>query len=290
VATSLDDGPRMQAAAPGTEQPRRLRPKLRYELLGCGLHGHELLGTDAAHLRPDDVAFAREDPAGFRWYRCLRCDAWLPLAAPAHPAVDTPPDRATVELPLRGRPLRDRYVLRVIAVERAAHVLVLGALAVAIFLFAAHRGALHHEYTRVLADLQGGLGGPIGSTHSGVVADLDKLFALSRTKLYLAGLAVAAYTGVLAAEMVGLWYSRRWAEYLTLLETGILVPFEVYELTSSVSALKVLTLVINLVVVVYLLLTHRLFGVRGGAAAERAERDRDTGWAPIDRATPPTAG
>ena len=34
--------------APGTEPPRRYRPRLRYELIGCGLHGHELLGTDAA--------------------------------------------------------------------------------------------------------------------------------------------------------------------------------------------------------------------------------------------------
>jgi uncharacterized membrane protein (DUF2068 family) len=184
--------------------------------------------------------------------------------------------------------LRDRYVLRVISVERAVHVLVLGVLAVAIFLFAAHRSALHHEYTRILADLQGGLGGPIGGTHSGVVADLNKLFALSETKLYLAGVAVSAYTGVLVFETVGLWFARRWAEYLTLLETGILVPFEVYELTTRVTTLKVLALVLNLIVVGYLLVAHRLFGVRGGVAAERAERDRDTGWPPLERATPPT--
>jgi hypothetical protein len=37
------------AAAPGTERPRRYRPKLRYELIGCGLHGHELLGTAPQH-------------------------------------------------------------------------------------------------------------------------------------------------------------------------------------------------------------------------------------------------
>ena len=47
-------------AAPGTERPRRYRPKLRYELIGCGLHGHELPGTDAAELRPGDGLFARE--------------------------------------------------------------------------------------------------------------------------------------------------------------------------------------------------------------------------------------
>ena len=47
-------------APPGTERPRRYLPKLRYELIGCGLHGHELLGTDAARLRAEDAIFARE--------------------------------------------------------------------------------------------------------------------------------------------------------------------------------------------------------------------------------------
>jgi hypothetical protein len=45
-------------APPGSERPRRFRPKLRYELIGCGLHGHELLGADAAALRPEDAIFA----------------------------------------------------------------------------------------------------------------------------------------------------------------------------------------------------------------------------------------
>jgi len=46
--------PSPHVAAPGTERPRRFRPKLRYELIGCGLHGHEILGTDAAALRAED--------------------------------------------------------------------------------------------------------------------------------------------------------------------------------------------------------------------------------------------
>jgi hypothetical protein len=44
--------------------------------------------------------------------------------------------------------------------------------------------------------------------------------------------------------------------------------------------------VINLLIVIYLLLAKRLFGLRGGGKAERAERERDTGWAAIERATP----
>lgn len=66
----------------------------------------------------------------------------------------------------------------------------------------------------------------------------------------------------------------------------IFVPYEVYELTRGISALKVLALVINLAIVAYLLVARRLFGLRGGGKAERAEHDRDTGWAAIKRATP----
>jgi hypothetical protein len=54
-----------------------------------------------------------------------------------------------------------------------------------------------------------------------------------------------------------------------------------------VSPLKVLTLLLNLAVVVYLLLAKRLFGLRGGAAAEEAERERDSGWQALERTLPP---
>jgi len=279
---------RTVSAPPGTERPRRLRPKLRYELIGCGLHGHELIGTDAAGLRPEDAVFAREDPAGFRWYRCVRCDAWLPLPRPDKPKVATPPDHDRVQLPLRGRALRDRYVLRLIALDRLLHVLVLGSLAVAIIAFATHRSYLHHEYTRILADLQGGLGGPVASSHSWLVRETNRLFALPPLDLYLAGVALAAYTAVLVLEMLGLWWARRWAEYLTLVETSVLVPYEVYELAHGISYLKLITLVLNLAVVLYLLLRHRLFGLRGGAAAEQAQRDADSGWPALSASTPPT--
>ena len=56
--------PSPHVAAPGTERPRRFRPKLRYELIGCGLHGHEILGTDAAALRPEDELFAIRSDGG----------------------------------------------------------------------------------------------------------------------------------------------------------------------------------------------------------------------------------
>ncbi|HEY6478633.1 MAG TPA: hypothetical protein VIZ00_01305 [Streptosporangiaceae bacterium] len=86
-------------------------------------------------------------------------------------------------VPMRGRPLRDRYVLRPIAVERLAPFLILGALAAALFLFARDQAALRAEFTRVLHDLQGALGGPVDNSSHGVVHDLKRLFAVSITNL-----------------------------------------------------------------------------------------------------------
>lgn len=287
--TPAGESPSGLVAPPGTERPRRYRPQLRYELIGCGLHGHELLGTDAAALRDEDGLFAR-DAAGLRWYRCLRCDSWVALSPPDKPAVRFPPRREEVVLPLRGRPLRDRYVLRLIALDRALHFLVLAALAAALFLFANNKVMLNGDFTRILKDLQGGLGGPVNNSDHGIVHDLQRLFAVSTTNLYLVGVAAAAYAVMEGTEAVGLWLGRRWAEYLTFVATAVFVPYEVYELTKTISALKVLTLVINLIIVIYLVAAKRLFGVRGGGAAERAERDADTGWAAIERATPRSAG
>ena len=46
---------------PGTaRRTRRFRPQFHYELIVCGLRGHQLVGLDAAELRPEDAAFARE--------------------------------------------------------------------------------------------------------------------------------------------------------------------------------------------------------------------------------------
>jgi hypothetical protein len=42
---------------PGTQPPRRLR--LHWELLVCGIRGHELVGTDVVELRRKDAILAR---------------------------------------------------------------------------------------------------------------------------------------------------------------------------------------------------------------------------------------
>lgn len=269
--------------APGTETTRRFQPKLRYELIGCGLHGHELLGTNAAQLRPEDALFVRQSD-NLRWYRCLRCDSWLPLPLPIKPTEKFPPARSNVVLPLRGKPLRDRYVLRLIAVDRAVHVILFGALAVAIFAFRNHEAALRQAYTQILTVVQGGTTGP---TNGHPYLDkLSHIFTITPAHLQLTALLLVGYALLEGAEAVGLWLALRWAEYLTFLATLLLVPLEIHELVLKFSAIKIATLILNLAIAGYLLAAKRLFGIRGGGKFEAAERKHDTGWAPIERATP----
>jgi uncharacterized membrane protein (DUF2068 family) len=263
-----------------------MRPRLRYELIGCGLHGHELIGTDLASIPADYALVVLDDGAGMRWHRCLRCDSWLPLPPPAVPSERRPGPLREIAVPLRGRPLRDRYVLRLIAVDRALHVLILGALAAVILVYATHHHALDTFFTRVLTVVQGGVGGPVRSTGGSIETELEHVMAITPRNLFIAGWLVAAYAALEATEMVGLWQARRWAEYLTFVATVVFVPYEIYELSRGVSWLKVLTLLINVAIAVYLLLAKRLFGLRGGGRAEQAERERDTGWPALEAATP----
>jgi uncharacterized membrane protein (DUF2068 family) len=270
---------------PGTAT-RRYLPRFHWELLVCGLRGHELVGTDAASLRPQDAAIAREIN-GERWYRCLRCDSWLPLAPPAAPRREMIPVRDEIDLPRRGKALRDRIVLRLIAIDRLFHFVVLGLLGTAILLFAHDRTSLRHRYYQFLAHWQAAAGGPVSNHHIGVFHELDRLFSFSTRDLYLFATGVLAYALLEGVEGVGLWWQKRWAEYLTFLATLIFLPVEIYELTERVTWLRVAALVINLAIVCYLLYAKRLFGVRGGAAADEAARERDSGWAAIDVTTPP---
>src|SRR4051794_22875423 len=105
-ATLLGNKPSPDRAAvlPGTERPRRFMQTYHYELLVCGVPGHELVGTDARRLRDDDALVAREGDDGVRWYRCLRCDSWLPLAVPQRPARDYPPTLEVEDLRQAEKP------------------------------------------------------------------------------------------------------------------------------------------------------------------------------------------
>jgi uncharacterized membrane protein (DUF2068 family) len=271
---------------PGAERTSRFKPPLHWELVVCSARGHELVGTDARAFRDEDsmVAFERD---GVRWHRCLRCDSWLPLPSPDKAECEFPPDRDKIELPLRGKPLRDKIILRLVAINRALHFVTLALLGLAIFLFARHKTELKDTFYRVMADFQGTVGGgPVQTKDTGVVHELDRLFTLQSDTLHLVGAAVLVYAVVEGVEAVGLWYQRRWAEYLTFLVTTSFLPLEIYELIHKLSPFKILALIVNIAIVAYLLFAKRLFGVRGGVAADERERAHDMGWDALERSGP----
>jgi len=72
-------------------------------------------------------------------------------------------------------------------------------------------------------------------------------------------LAVILYAALEATEGVGLAMRRRWAEYLTVLATGVLIPFEVTEVIAKPTLLRVGALLVNAAIVVYLAWRKRLF-------------------------------
>jgi uncharacterized membrane protein (DUF2068 family) len=200
-------------------------PHNRYELVTCAWKGHALVGTGAAEVTPEDALVVREG-VGVRWHRCLRCDAWLSAPIPDEPSQERVTSREEIEIPARGPLLRDRYVLRLIAVDRAIHVVVLSVLAAVLFAFAKHDAALHRDYINIMNDLSGG--SPGETQVRGILGYLRKAFEYSPQRLIQLGLLVTAYAALEATEMVGLWFNKRWAEYLTFVATTALVPFEIY--------------------------------------------------------------
>jgi uncharacterized membrane protein (DUF2068 family) len=274
------------------------RHRLNLELLTCAMSGHVLAPSTAAD-GGTDARLVRRTPDGLVWRRCLRCDAWIPSRAVqerqnsrkeqhgrANESAKDPADRAGIVVPERGRALRDRYVLRLIALDRLLHFLLLGAASAVVLLFTADRARLSRPFYRVVDALQNGVGGVGARPGTGLAGEIEKAFQASSAKLWFLGVILAAYAVLEGVEAVGLWRARRWAEYLTFVATTILLVPEVWELTRRVTVFKVVALIVNIAVVAYLLYAKRLFGLRGGFQAQERERAKDMSWESLERAFP----
>ena len=71
-------------------------------------------------------------------------------------------------------------------------------------------------------------------------------------RLVLVAGGMCAYAAVYLIEGLGLWFDRPWAEWLTVLATGLFIPFEVHHLWHQPSLGITATLLLNLAVVGYL--------------------------------------
>ncbi len=93
-----------------------------------------------------------------------------------------------------------------------------------------------------------------------VASLLQKVGFVDEQKLkHLSGFTIA-YGVVFMIEGVGLILKQRWAEYLTLVITLSLVPFEIMEIVKHCSVAKLVLLAVNLAIAVYLVVMLRRKG------------------------------
>jgi uncharacterized membrane protein (DUF2068 family) len=85
------------------------------------------------------------------------------------------------------------------------------------------------------------------------VADLiGKVLTVTKRQLIVLGVVLLIYSGMFLTEGVGLLLLQHWAEWMTVITTTGLIPFEIYEMIRRPTLLKSLAMVINIVIAVYL--------------------------------------
>ena len=144
--------------------------------------------------------------------------------------------------------------IKVIIVERIAKAIVLVAIGIGL-LVAGQKGWLDNwaEYAQDQLNLTVG---------RNIILELllrALVYVGAFTHITLLAISAIVYAALEATEGVGLAMRRRWAEYLTVIATGILIPYEAYEVIMHPTLFKVGALLLNLAVVGYLAYRKRLF-------------------------------
>lgn len=233
-----------------------------WNLRACSRSGHASYAPDEPALR--DRLHAGT-PHGDAW-RCLRCGCYV-LGEPdgGGPAEDAP-------VLLRGRALRSAFILRLLAIERFLRGGLILLLGVAVLQFKSDQVSVRQVFDSDLAaakPLLDQLGW--NASDSGLIHAVDSALHARGSTLNLVAAFLISYGVLQLVEGVGLWLMKRWGEYFAVVATSLFLPLEVYELTEKVTALRVGAFLLNLAAVLYLLLSKRLFGLRGGHRAYQRE-------------------
>jgi uncharacterized membrane protein (DUF2068 family) len=234
-----------------------------WNLRTCGRRGHVTYAPDEPDLRERLHA---QTPVGEAW-RCLRCGDFV-LTEPhgSGPASDAP-------LVMRGRALRDALILRLLAVERWGRgvVIILGGYA--IYRFRAAHDAIQRGFNEDLPLVR-----PLAQKlhfnldDSSIVHTIQTVINARTSTLAWVAAGLLGYGVLQLVEGTGLWLLKRWGEYFAVVATSLGLPIEIYELTEKITAFRIVAFVINVAAVLYILLSKRLFGLRGGKAAYEAQR------------------
>jgi len=91
----------------------------------------------------------------------------------------------------------------------------------------------------------------------------DRLMTLAfhTTPAREVGLAATAfgYAVLMGTEAVALYLRRPWARWFTIIATSSLIPIEVYEISREVHVLRIVVLLVNIAVVIYLWRRREVF-------------------------------
>ncbi len=212
------------------------------------------------------IKLQAQTPLGEAW-RCLRCGDYV-LGSPRGSGPSTNAPQV-----MRGRALRDAVILRLLAAERAVRALIVLAAAYGVWRFRAHHDAIQQAFNEDLPLLR-----PIAEKlhysldDSSIVHTIRSVIEASNGTLETVAIGLLVYGILQLVEATGLWLLKRWGEYFAVVATSLGLPIEIYELTEKITAFRIGALIINIAAVVYLLLSKRLFGLRGGKKAYEEER------------------
>jgi uncharacterized membrane protein (DUF2068 family) len=83
---------------------------------------------------------------------------------------------------------------------------------------------------------------------------LAKVLTLDVRKLRELSVGTFFYSAMELTEGTGLLLGKRWAEYFTIIATSSFIPLEIYEVARKMNAARVIVLLLNIAVVIYLII------------------------------------
>jgi uncharacterized membrane protein (DUF2068 family) len=83
-------------------------------------------------------------------------------------------------------------------------------------------------------------------------AVLARIFRVTPKQLRELSVGTFVYASIFLTEGTGLLMRKHWAEYLTLISTGLFIPLEVYELAHRFTPIRLVVLLLNFATVWYL--------------------------------------
>src|ERR1700733_9453804 len=86
---------------------------------------------------------------------------------------------------------------------------------------------------------------------------LVKIFRVTPKQLKELSVGTFIYAGLFLTEGFGLLLRKHWAEYFTIITTGLFIPLEIYEVARHFTVTKLVVTVINVLIVWYLVVRVR---------------------------------